>query len=295
MKISEDDLKDIFKDEDHLSVKHESEDNRVVVKKTKSTQEISKIRKTLRRVGSDKKQKADHGELFNSALRFLAISGFSGFILFVAMSWGGLSKQLEWGYFVSYLNEQPPQAINAINPRPIVTRPPKPSVVTIPSPTIVTNRRTAVPTPIPSPQSFAINSLKIEKINLSVPVLWNIEEDNIIEKLTEGVVHYKGTSLPGEGGNIFIVGHSSNYFWVRSDYNNVFALLDKLSPGDRIELSTDKKLYVYEVKSTNIVRPNEIQVLESTPKETLSLMTCWPIGTSLKRMIVQSELLYSSN
>jgi sortase A len=294
MKISEEDLKDIFNDEGNLSQKRENEGDKVVVKKTKSTHEISKIRKTLRRVSSGGKSKLNYSELLNSALRFLVISGFSGFILFIAMSWGGLSKQLEWGYFVSYLNEQPPQTISAVNPRPIVTRPPRPSVV-IPSPAASTLTRPTAHTPTPTETNFTINSLKIEKINISVPVLWNIEEDDILEKLKDGVVHYQGTSLPGEGGNIFIVGHSSNYFWIHSDYNNVLALLDKLSPGDRIELSTDKMLYVYEVKSTNIVRPNEIQVLENTPKETLSLMTCWPIGTSLKRMIVQSELLYSTN
>ena len=42
------------------------------------------------------------------------------------------------------------------------------------------------------------------------------------------------------------------------------------------------------IKVVNPVRFAEI------PKETLTLMTCWPVGTSLDRLIVQASLVYSS-
>lgn len=162
-----------------------------------------------------------------------------------------------------------------------------------PEPSIVV--RTPAPTPIPiptTPINFPTNNLRIAKINVGANVHWDVEEGDILNQLKSGVAHYKGTSKPGEGGNIFIVGHSSNYPWIISSYNSVFALLDKLAPGDRIELSDNTHNYVYEVKSTRIIKPGDVSVLDSTSKETLSLLTCWPIGTSLKRMIVQAELLY---
>jgi len=278
MKISEEDLDKIFKD-DNDSLKTEVKGDRIIVKKTKSTREISKVRKTLRRIPKARKR-SDFTEFINSVLRFFAIVGFSGFILYVAMGWGGFSQQIKWGYYVNYLNKSVP-AQNTPVAQAVVTRTPNDSV--------------KLPAAMPQLASFPQNMLKIDKVGLNAPVAWNVEEDNIIEQLKSGVAHYKGTSLPGEGGNIFIVGHSSNYFWVSSDYNSVFALLDKLSPGDRIELSTNDKNYIYEVKSTNVVSPDEVQVLQNTEKETLSLMTCWPIGTSLKRLVVQSEYMFSTN
>lgn len=287
MKITEEDLKKLF--EPHQNSEPNGEE--LIVKKKKPTNEIRNIRKTLRRIHQNPKQsKTSFGEIFNSILRFLAISGFAGFLIFLGLGWGGISKQLEWGYFVSYLNEAVPTATPTARPPVAATRTP---IENLAIPNQLPNLY--APTDLGTSANFPLNTLKIEKINLSAPVLWNIDEDQILENLKDGVAHYKDTSRPGEGGNIFIVGHSSNYFWIQSDYNNIFALLDKLQPGDRIELSYLNKKYVYEVKITNIVKPDEIQVLENTPKETLSLMTCWPIGTSLKRMIVQSELLYTEN
>ena len=133
--------------------------------------------------------------------------------------------------------------------------------------------------------------LLVDKISLDVPIIWNVEEGEILNRLKEGVAHYRGTSKPGGGGNIFIVGHSSNYFWVRSDYNDVFALLDKLVKGDRIEIIQDGRKYSYGVVDKKTVSPTDVSVIDSTNKEILSLMTCWPVGTNINRLVVQSELL----
>lgn len=284
MKIEEDDLKKLFEN-DHDSFKVESKGQKILVKKIKSTNEIKKVRKTLRKI-TPKKRKSDFSEFFNSILNFFAVSGIAGFILFLAIGWGGISKQLEWGYFVNYLNQNVPTSAPAT--APIASPMPTPIALATPD-------NLSAPSALPSLPSFPINNLRIAKLNISANVIWDVDESNILEQLKYGVAHYKGTSHPGEGGNVFVVGHSSNYPWIFSDYNTVFALLDKLAPGDRIELSDGSKNYVYEVKSTTIVKPDEVKVLDNTPKETLSLMTCWPVGTSLKRMLVQSELLYSTN
>lgn len=57
-------------------------------------------------------------------------------------------------------------------------------------------------------------------------------------KLRDGVVHlspevYPTSVLPGEIGNAYIVGHSSNYNWVQSNYNEIFKPIEQRSqPGE---------------------------------------------------------------
>lgn len=106
------------------------------------------------------------------------------------------------------------------------------------------------------------------------------------------MVRYPGTARPGEVGNAFIFGHSSNYPWVKSDYNDVFALLDNLQNGDEIIIFYNQKKYVYRVTDRAEVKPGDVKALESRDpnKKELSLMTCWPVGTTLKRLIVFAEL-----
>ena len=131
--------------------------------------------------------------------------------------------------------------------------------------------------------------LVIPKIGVEAPVAWNIEDSQIQEKLLEGVVHFKGTALPGQKGNVFITGHSSYYSWSSSPYKDVFALLEKLSVGDKIYIQYQGANFTYEVTNTKVVSPNDLSVLEPTPNYNLTLMTCVPVGTNLNRLIITSS------
>jgi sortase (surface protein transpeptidase) len=52
-------------------------------------------------------------------------------------------------------------------------------------------------------------------------------------KLKDGVVHLPFSPLPGEVGNSYIVGHSSNFLSVKSQYNEVFKPIERVSkPGE---------------------------------------------------------------
>lgn len=114
-----------------------------------------------------------------------------------------------------------------------------------------------------------------------------------MEELRGGVVRYPGTALPGETGNVFIFGHSSNYPWVKSDYNDAFALLDTLENGDEITIYYNQKKFTYRVTDRAVVKPGDVKTLESRDhtKKELSLMTCWPVGTTLERIIIFAELV----
>lgn len=285
-KITEEDLKKLFDDElEEISPDDDwhgfEETKPEQIKVTKATKKmddqrhIKKIRKEIKTIKQPKKRKSNRK--IDNLLRFTAFSSLLAFLFFMAMNFPGLFRQFQWTYYSEYLNQE------------------------IPSQPTPTPQPTAIPEGVPSilpVDDSAVkdqNKLIIEKLKINAPIAWDVNEDDIIEKLKEGVVHYEGTSKPGEGGNVFIVGHSSNYVWIKSDYNNIFAILDKLVKGDRIEIRYADKSYYYDVVETKIVKPDQVEVLSNTNKEVLSLMTCWPVGTTLNRMIVIAELKYSSN
>jgi LPXTG-site transpeptidase (sortase) family protein len=145
------------------------------------------------------------------------------------------------------------------------------------------------------------NRLIIPKLWKNIPLL-DVNHDGtgayedmhniFMEELKKGIVRYPGTALPGEVGNTFIFGHSSNYPWIKSDYNDVFALLDTLQNGDEIIVFYNQEKFTYKVTDRAIVKPGEVGVIENRDKtkKELSLMTCWPIWTTLERLILFAEL-----
>ncbi len=200
------------------------------------------------------------------------------FFLYFAMNYSAFTKQFFWLYYTDYLNQRVPQEKIEPASRSITTT--LPDDLSLPSDVPLFNGDTS-----------RDNILLIDKISLSSSITWDVGDESIIEKLKEGVVHYKNTSRPGEGGNIFIVGHSSNYSWINSQYNSVFALLDKLIRGDQISIYYKSRKYTYEVVDQKVISPKNVEVIDNTNEEMLTLMTCWPVGTSLNRLVVQAKLL----
>lgn len=140
-----------------------------------------------------------------------------------------------------------------------------------------------------SPESKVI----IPKINVDVPVVYNLadnQEKTIQNALEGGVVHYPGTAVPGQNGNIVVVGHSSNNLLNKGKYKFAFVLLSRLQEGDTITMQYNGKRYVYKVYEKVVVRPSEISVLGPTDKtSSLTLITCDPPGTSVSRLVVRAE------
>lgn len=142
----------------------------------------------------------------------------------------------------------------------------------------------------------------IPRINQNVPVVgvknenliarkWGELERDIQDALRSGVVHYPGTALPGENGNIVITGHSSYYAWDAGRFKDVFALLHDVQMGDKIIVYFNQKKFVYEVFDIKKVSPKDVDVLAPSEKEQLTLITCTPIGTNLRRLIVTARLV----
>lgn len=140
----------------------------------------------------------------------------------------------------------------------------------------------------------------IPKIGKNIPLI-NVEHLDatnsqewhkiFMQELEKGIIKYPGSADPGKEWNSFIFGHSSNYPWAKGDYNNVFALLNELTIGDEIIVFFKQRKYVYVVKEKSIVKPGHVSALGDTPHiKQLTLMTCWPLGTTLNRLLVVTEL-----
>lgn len=158
-----------------------------------------------------------------------------------------------------------------------------PSIISSNSATYTIGQKSSLP-------SIDDNHILIPKINANAPISWQVadNEQEIQSNLEKGVVQLAGTSLPGQTGNIFITGHSSNYFWAKGNYKNIFVLLNKLVVGDLIYIKYQGNIYTYRVENLKIVKPTDTSVLQNSQDSILTLMTCSPVGTSINRLIVTS-------
>lgn len=133
-------------------------------------------------------------------------------------------------------------------------------------------------------------SIVVPKIAANAKIIANVDaadEKVYLDVLQRGVAHALGTAFPGEGGHVFLFAHSTDYFWNVGTYNAVFYLLGKLEKGDEINIFYKNQRYVYKVQDKIVVDPSRADYLtRKSNKEFLTLQTCWPIGTTLKRLLV---------
>jgi len=119
---------------------------------------------------------------------------------------------------------------------------------------------------------------------------WSTFEKDIQHALRFGVVHYPGTAVPGQMGNVFFTGHSSYYPLFPGNYKDVFALLGNLEIGDEYSIYYEGELHRYRIADKFEVSPRDVSVLDQPVNRRMStLMTCTPIGTTLRRLILQAD------
>jgi len=145
------------------------------------------------------------------------------------------------------------------------------------------------------------NRIIIPKIAKNIPLIdiknqkvdWPKQLENIFMKeLEDWVIRYPGSTKPGRPWNTFVFWHSSNFPWIKWDYNDVFALLDNVSYDDEVIMYYNQKKYVYKIKEKRVIKPGDVSVLKRNQnKDELTLMTCWPVWTTLNRLIVTWELV----
>lgn len=115
--------------------------------------------------------------------------------------------------------------------------------------------------------------LKIPALELDLPVMeaWMSNRTWEFRVLAEEAGHLQYTAYPGMRGNIVIGGH-----YELADFEEgPFYLLDQLVIGDQIEVIFMGEQFTYEVVATALVEPTDLRVLQPTPSEALTLLTCY--------------------
>lgn len=134
----------------------------------------------------------------------------------------------------------------------------------------------------------------IEKINANAKVVPDVDPANereYIQALGQGVAAAKGSTLPGEPGNLYIFSHSTDAPWNIVRMNAVFYLLREMSSGDRIVVFYQGKRFDYIVFDKQVVKGDDVSfLLNRYDVPVLTLQTCDPPGTILNRMIVRAKL-----
>jgi len=135
----------------------------------------------------------------------------------------------------------------------------------------------------------------IPKLGANARVIPNVDpydEKAYQTALAKGVAHARGTAYPGQTGSMFLFSHSSVDFYRATQFNSVFYLLNKLETDDEIDVYYQDAQYTYRVTGKKIVEGSDVSYLSGRGSgKTLILMTCWPPGTSLKRLLVFAEIV----
>ena len=138
--------------------------------------------------------------------------------------------------------------------------------------------------------------LIIPKINVDAPLVYDVgslAEGPVQEALKDGVIHYPipgASSKPGEKGNSVFLGHSSNDVFDDGKYKFVFVQLEKMKERDTFFIHHEGTRYTYSVTGTEEILPTEVnKLITRSNKPTVTLVTCTPVGTALKRFLVHAE------
>jgi len=140
--------------------------------------------------------------------------------------------------------------------------------------------------------------LRIPTLGIKAPIIWShaVREKEILNELERGIVHVAGTPAPSMRGNSYITGHSSYYSWSKSSFKDILKDINKLKIGDEIifdtQLANGKNVKIVYVVSQMgvVVSPSDRRLFMDSEGYELTLATCWPIGTNLKRMMVKAKL-----
>lgn len=140
-----------------------------------------------------------------------------------------------------------------------------------------------------------LTNSSITSYRITIPSLKisNAEVDVGSVDLKKSLIQYPQTALPGQVGNSVVFGHSVlPQFFNAKSYLAIFSTLYKLKLGDEIFVDYDNVRYKYLVEEMFEVQPTDLSVLEQRfDGKYLSLITCSPPGTVLRRLVVKAQIV----
>lgn len=105
--------------------------------------------------------------------------------------------------------------------------------------------------------------------------------------LRQGLGLYTGSAAPGAVGNLALAGH-------RTTWGAPLRHLDRLRPGDLVEVWTSSAKFSYRVVSTGVTDPSDVSVIdraEAGGRAMLTMTTCHPEFSARERLYVHAVLV----
>lgn len=141
-------------------------------------------------------------------------------------------------------------------------------------------------------------SIIVEKIGADATIIANVDPTDKTayqNALKRGVAHALGTSFPGQKGVTYLFAHSTDTIFNVPRYNAVFYLLGEMKQGDRIVIFFAGRRYDYYVTETKITDAKDVSYFTlKTDEQILVLQTCYPPGTTWKRLLVIAKPVSSN-
>jgi LPXTG-site transpeptidase (sortase) family protein len=119
--------------------------------------------------------------------------------------------------------------------------------------------------------------IKIDSINLSLPIIESKMTNGKWETTSKGVSFLDNSAIPGEIGNSIMYGHN---------WTSILGGIKDVKPGQKIEILHDSgAVSTYIVETVQEVSPNDAGILSQTDDIRLTLYTCSGFLDS-KRLVV---------
>ena len=132
--------------------------------------------------------------------------------------------------------------------------------------------------PVTLATGATVGTLTIPRLGLTEIVA----EGDVDATLDVAIGHLPDTPLPWLDGNSAVAAHRDTHFRPLKD----------IRVGDEIQLATPHGVFIYTVRETLIVKPEDVWVLDPKGGRELTLITCYPfayIGHAPKRFIVKAD------
>ncbi|MEO8357955.1 MAG: sortase, partial [Chloroflexota bacterium] len=154
--------------------------------------------------------------------------------------------------------------------------------------------RTVLPTqPLDKVYTAIDVVLEIPSLGIKIPIIGVPKKNGVwdVTWLGKQAGWLEGTAFPSWNGNSVLTSH----VYDSNGLPGPFVILGKLKYGDKIIIHADGQAYTFEVRTNQIVAPNDTSVLKHEEKPWLTLVTCKEYdektNTYRKRVVVRAVLV----
>ena len=136
---------------------------------------------------------------------------------------------------------------------------------------------------LPRRDPLLLGRLEIPSVQLTVMVREGVDTTS----LRKAVGHLPSSALPGQAGNVVVLGHRDTFF----------RPLRGIAQGDPIRVKTRTGSFRYVVDLIQVVPPEQsLSFQEDMPAKSLTLITCFPfdyVGPATRRFVVRARMAVS--